>query len=114
MKREFVKELLKVMEENPELEVLCKVDGDIVADEGYMWWLGRLDERWGVDIDEYAELDDRIILKSDDDYSYWFECMFDLDDYANVPDEEWDEFAKKKVDELVNWEKAIFIDITTL
>lgn len=114
MNRKFVEDLIKAMQENPELEVLCKVDSDIVADDGYGWWLGKLNEKWGIEVDEYAELDDMIIFKSDDDYTYWFEHMFDLDDYADVPDEEWDEFAKKKVDECANWEKVILIAITTL
>lgn len=112
MNREFVESLIKTMEDNPELEVLCKVDSDIVADDGYAWWLGKLYEKWGVEVDEYAYLDDRIIFKSDDDYTYWFEYMFDVDDYMDVSDDEWDEFAKKKVDEYANWNKAIFIAIT--
>ena len=41
------------------------------------------------------------------------QIAFDVDDYANIPDEEWDEFAKKKVDEVAGWKKAIFISITT-
>lgn len=37
MNRKYVEELIKLMQENPELEVLCKVDSDIVADDEYMW-----------------------------------------------------------------------------
>lgn len=40
--REFTKALLQIMSDNPNLEVLCKVDSDIVAEDGYAWWLGAL------------------------------------------------------------------------
>lgn len=33
MNRKFVESLVKLMQENPTLEVLCKVDSDIVAEE---------------------------------------------------------------------------------
>ena len=35
MNRKYVEELIKLMQENPELEVLCKVDSDIVAEDGH-------------------------------------------------------------------------------
>lgn len=114
MNRKYVEVLIKLMQENPELEVLCKVDSDIVAEDGYMWWLGQINDRWGIEIDEYAQIEERIIFKSDEEWSDWFEYIFDVDDFINVPDNEWDEFCKKKINETVTWTNAIFVSVTTL
>ena len=114
MNREYIESLIKIMQENPTLDVLCKVDSDIVAEDGYAWWLGRINDRYKVEIDEYAQIEEQIIFKSDEEYTEWFEDIFDVDDFVDIPDEEWDEFCEKKVNETVNWEKAIFISITTM
>lgn len=114
MKREYIEKLIKLMQENPEYEVLCKVDSDIVAEDGYAWWLGRINDRVEVEIDEYTQIGEKIVFKSEDEYTEWFEDLFDVDDYADIPDEEWDEFAEKKVNETVTWTKAIFIAVTTM
>lgn len=114
MNKQFVEDLIQLIQENPDMEIMCKVDGDIVADDGYAWWMGKLNTNIKPEIDEYSlVIDERIIFKSDNDYTDWFEDIFDIDDYADVPDEEWDDFAKKKVDEVANWKKVIFISITT-
>ena len=114
MNREYIESLIKIMQENPTLDVLCKVDSDIVAEDGYAWWLGRINDRYKVEIDEYAQIEEQIIFKSDEEYTEWCEDIFDVDDFVDIPDEEWDEFCEKKVNETVNWEKAIFISITTM
>ena len=114
MNRKYVEILIKLIQENPELEVLCKVDSDIVADEGYTWWLGRINDRWGIEIDEYTQIQERIVFKSEEEWAEWFDDMFDIDEYRDVPDNEWDEFCEKKVNEAVTWTKAIFVSVTTL
>ena len=40
---ENTKELLKLIQENPDLEIVPMVDSEVVADDGYTWWLGK----WG-------------------------------------------------------------------
>ena len=114
MNREWVEKVIKLMQENPDLPVMCKVDSEIVADDGYAWWLGRLDTKHEPMIDEYStESDEKLFLKSDEDYTEWFEHFFDYKDFEDIPDNEWDEFAKKKVDEVAGWKRAIFISVTT-
>lgn len=114
MNRKWVEKLIKLMLENPDLPVMCKVDSDIIADDGYAWWLGAFNEKIAPEIDEYnTNHDSVLIFKSDEDYESWFEDFFDVDDYKDIPDDEWDEFVKKKVDDVAGWEKAIFISITT-
>ena len=114
MNRECLEKLVQLMQENPSLSVMCKVDSDIVADDGHAWWLGRINEKVAPEIDEYSTtIGERVIFKSDEDYNDWFESIFDVDDFKDISDDEWDEFAKKKVDEVAKWERAIFIYITT-
>ena len=38
----MIKNLQKLMSENPELPVLAKVDGEIVCDDSFAWWLGSI------------------------------------------------------------------------
>lgn len=110
----YLKSLIKLMDENPELPVMCKVDSDIVAEDGYAWWLGELDERHEPQIQEYStEIEECVQFKDDEDYETWFDEIFDTDEFIDVPDDGWGDFMKKKVDEAANWEKAIFIRITT-
>ena len=113
MNRKFIESLVKLMQDNPTLEVLCKVDSDIVAEDGYAWWLGRVNDRWEAEIDEYTQIQERIVFKSEEEYTEWFEDLFDVDDFKDVPDDEWDDFCEKKVNEKVTWTKAIFIQIST-
>lgn len=113
MNRNFIKELIKVMQENPDLKVLCKVDSDIVAEDGYAWWLGEIDDKWGIEIDEYAIIQERVVFKSDEEWTEWFEDIFDIGDYLDIPDDEWDAFCEKKINETVTWTKAIFVWVTT-
>lgn len=119
MNREWVEKLIRLMQENPDLPIKCKVDSEIVAEDGYAWWLGQFDTKHDPEIDEYStNTDDKLFLKSDEDYTEWFEHFFDYEDYDYgdlyyISDDEWDEFAKKKVDEVAGWKKAIFISVTT-
>lgn len=114
MNRPYIEKLLQLMQDNPTLKVLCKVDSNIVAEDGYAWWLGELNERIEPYINEWAIIDDRVIFRSDDEYTEWFEELFDVDDYADVSDSDWEEFCERKVNEVVDWKKAIFISITAV
>ena len=111
---EWVAKLTKLMCENPDLPVLCRVDSEIVADDGYAWWIGRLDERFEPEIDEYAtRFRGELICKSEGDYESWFEEFFDAEDYRDIPDSDWAEFVREKVDKVAGWKRAIFISVTT-
>lgn len=113
--REYVKVLLQFINDNPTLEVLCKVDSEIVADDGYAWWLGKLNTNLGIDIDEYSDcMGETIKFRSDEDYEDWMEDLFDIDEFEDISDDEWKDFCKKKVDEVANWKRAIFVSVTTL
>lgn len=101
------------MKENPDLSVMCKVDSDIVVEDGYAWWLGELNEKSEPYIDEYStDIGENVKFKSDEEYTEWMEDAFDIDDFADITDDEWKDFCEKKVNEIANWKKAIFISIT--
>lgn len=114
--REYVKTLIQVMNDNPTLDVLCRVNSEVVgADDGYDWWLGKLNTKISIKVDEYSDcIGETIKFKSDDDYDEWIEDLYDIDDFVDVPDSEWDDFCKKKVDEVANWKRAILVCVTTL
>lgn len=117
MKNDFIKELLTLVEENPTLPIKCAIDSDIFSDNGYDYYLGKISYKYKPIIREYTTdiLDGNIIsFKDDDDWEYWFECLFNIDDYEDVSDDDWLEFCTDMVNHKVKWEKAIFITIVPL
>lgn len=115
MNKEFVKSLLVLMEQNPELEVMCEVDGEIVCDDSFAWWLGKLNTKYKPKIREYSFIkEEKVIFRDDEEYCEWFEQLYDIDEYLEISDEDWDDFCKNKIDNDIKWKQAIFIAITTL
>lgn len=118
MKNDFIKELFTLIEENPTLPIRCAVNGDIFSDDGYKYYLGKVNYEYKPIIREYTTdiLDGNIIsFKDDDDWEYWFECLFNLDNYEYVyeyvSNDDWLKFCTNMVNRKVKWEKAIFITI---
>lgn len=61
MNKGFICELLSLVEENPDLNIMCMVDSDIVADDGYAWWLGTINMNDSPEIKEYTtEINDKV------------------------------------------------------
>ena len=108
---ENLKELFRLVKENPDLEVIPMVDSECVADDGYSWWLAGVGT---PRVDEYYKTDDRVYLKYD------FEDLVDefmdnnCDDLPLSISEDadllWDH-AKKAVS-AYPWIKAILLPIT--
>ena len=112
MNKSYMEDLIRLIQENPDMEVLCMVDSDIVADDGYSWWLGMMDEKKPPEIKEYStNINEELTFRDDEDYEYWFECKFDVDDFPDISDSEWEDFMRNKVDEVAKWKKAIFIKV---
>lgn len=113
--REYVKALLHVMNDYPTLDVLCRVDSEIVTDDGYAWWLGKLNTGIGIDVDEYSDcIGETIKFRSDEEYEEWMEDLYEVDEFEDIPDDTWFEFCKRKVDEVANWKRTILVSVTTL
>ena len=61
MNKGFICELLSLVEETPDLNIMCMVDSDIVADDGYAWWLGTINMNDSPEIKEYTtEINDKV------------------------------------------------------
>ena len=106
------KELLKLIQENPDLEIVPMVDGEIVADDCCAWWLGK----WGRS--------EKIKYYSGREYTHFYDddpedvlndmvgCKYsetkDGRDIHDLSDDEWDALY-----ESLSWVECIVVYITT-
>jgi hypothetical protein len=107
--QEKIAELLKLISENPGLEILPMVDSEIGGDD-----FSRYSAEWGkAEIDHYYCSDERIYFKSCD-----FEELVDdfinnncdNEEYRNISDEDLEKIAESNV-ESYEWVKAIIVNI---
>ena len=103
-------EIIKLIEENPDLPIVPMVDSEVVADDcGY--WLGK----WGhCEVTEYYEGRERIHFKDDDEEDVLNDlvgCKYSCDpqgrDIYDLSDDEWDKLYKS-----IPWVKCIVVYIT--
>jgi hypothetical protein len=109
--KEYVADLVKLIAENPDLDVVPMVDSDIVADDGYSWWMGSIGKSR---IDEYYVDDERICLSDefDDLVDKFIECNYEDEPFKNMTDEELEAVATVEVQKY-NWTRAIMVRIDT-
>ncbi len=102
-------ELLRLIEENPDLPVIPAVNGELVCSDQYKWWMGS----WGdCCIKEYIHGTESYHFKDDFDYYDYAgvlcDCISDTDkDFYELPREE-----VIKAYEALPWKKAIIVYIT--
>lgn len=105
--KEHVKELLKLIEENPNLRIVPMVDSEIVADDGFAWWVGS----WGkAQVDEIYSSDERLYLRSEDEDTLVENLYDNMEVEGSLTDGEIYELAKKEVGGY-KWEKVITVKI---
>ena len=106
-------ELLKLINDNPELPVVPLVNSEVVVDDSCCYWLGT----WGpASIEEYYLGDEKVHIKSMDDeedvltdlQGSIFGRLPDGRDVYDLSDDEWDELYKS-----IPWTKAIVVYITS-
>lgn len=105
-----VSELLKLIQENPDLEILPMVDSEIGGDD-YSYYMAE----WGnAEIDEYHHVDERIYFKSED-FEELVEDFIDnnYEFYKNIDDYKLEELAEREVNNL-EWIKAIVVHIDSI
>ena len=104
-------EIIKLIEENPDLPVVPMVDSEVVADDGGCW-LGK----WGnCEVTEYYAGRERIHFKDDNDeedvLNDMVGCKYSHDpqgrDIYDLTDDEWDAIYKS-----IPWTKCIVVYIT--
>ena len=93
-----LKNLLKLIKENPELPVIPFVDGEIVCGDEYCRWIGSIGD---VNIKEFCTFKERYYFKDEiEDLIDSLTCAYDY----NI--EQAEEDAKR-----MNWQKAICVNI---
>ena len=105
-----IKDLLKLIQDNPTLEILPMVNSDCVGGDDYSSWSAE----WGKsEVDECYSEDERIYFKSTDYDELVEDYMNDVnaDEFKN--DEEIQKYAEKLVDKL-DWTRAIVVHINPL
>jgi hypothetical protein len=107
LQQEHAKELLKLIEENPDLRIAPMVDSEIVADDGYAWWLGSFGK---ARVDEIFAMDERLYIRSEDEDTLIERRCDDMADEPNITDEEAMEKAKVEVSNYA-WERVITVKI---
>lgn len=110
------KELLKLINDHPNLPIFAWVEPDVVQDDTHCW-IGGINSNWKIK--EYIELDYSYTHVTDcdwlfkDDTEEWEEYM--LENYFE--DDLSEEEAEKKIqEELENmkWKKGIFVYVHSL
>ena len=105
-------EIIKLIEENPDLPIIPVVDSEVVADDGFTYWRGK----WGWSkVTEFYEGREHWHTKDDDQEDVLIDmvgCNYsetkDGRDIYDLSDKEWDSLY-----ESLPWEKAIIVYITT-
>ena len=107
-----IKDLLTLIQENPDLPIVPMVDGEVVGDNSYNYWLGK----WGNSyVTEYYVGREKVHFKDDDEEDVLNDlegCKYCCDpqgrDIYELSDEEWD-----KLYESLPWIECIAVYITT-
>ena len=105
-------EIIKLIEENPDLPVVPMVDSEVVADDSYSYWMGK----WGrCEVTEYYNGREYIHFRDDDEEDVLNDmvgCKYSHDpqgrDIYDLTDDEWNELYKS-----IPWIKCIVVYITT-
>lgn len=104
-------EIIKLIQENPELPIVPMVDSEVVGDD-YEYWMGH----WGqCRVTEYYLGQEKIHFRDDDAEDVLCDmleckCGYDKDgrDIYGLSDEEWDKLYAS-----IPWVKCIAVYITT-
>ena len=104
--------LIRLIKENPELPVVPIVDGEIVGDDSYQYWLGHFGRS---EVKGYYLGREKFHFDDDDEEDVLGDlagCKYYRDyegrDITELSDEEWDKLYKS-----IPWIKAIVVYITT-
>lgn len=108
------KEFLELAQKNPDLPIVAMVDSEIVADDGYSWWLGSFKS---ASVDEYVSVemygDDVFFTRDQQDKieEHFFDRICDEWEGEELTDEEVKQKARDWAESL-SWKKAIIVWIS--
>lgn len=108
-----VKELMKLIKENPELPIAPMVDSEVVSGDEHSWWISK----WGsATIEEIYNSGDCIHLRSVDE-DILIEDVYDNLEWEGMYKDELNEEQLYKMAEKIvnsyNWKKVIAVRIIT-
>ena len=113
-----IKNLLELIKKNPGLEILPRVNTEVIGSDDHAWWLGsfgkaRIDEIWndGEDIYIRSEDEDDLIddyIESRDDDKNWHNGR-----WVMLTDAEKEQIAKEEIEKNYDWKKCILVWIST-
>lgn len=101
-----LEKLIELSKENPELPIVTMVEAEIVAGDDFGYWLGSFGF---CEVGEVYYSEERVYLDRDDWSEDYADQIYDLPEYVNMPDKEFEEMLDKKADEL--FEPAIIVYI---
>ena len=105
MKNKQTEQLIKLIKENPELEVVPMVDYEVVADDGG-YWLGKFGF---CEVGEYTTYNDRFYDDKDSFIEDYYNDTYDDGRYDGLTDDEVDKLIAKETADW--WTKAIIVYI---
>lgn len=104
-------EIIKMIEENPELPIVPMVSSEVVAEDSYSWWMGK----WGrCEVTDFYAGREAIHFRDDDEEDVLNDmvgCRYghDIDgrDIYELSDKEWEELYAA-----IPWTRCIAVYIT--
>lgn len=107
-------EFLRLVKQNPNLPIVAMVDSEIVADDGYSWWLGSFKS---ASVDEYVSVEmygDNVFYtrdQQDEIEEHFYNRICDEWEGEELSDEEVKQKAHEWAESL-SWKKAIIVWIS--
>lgn len=107
-----IKKLVELITKHPDREVIAMVDHEVVWDDGYSRWIGRIgdvriDEYYWTDFDIYFKSKNTEELKED-----YLDMAYDNYKHECFTDDDWDRLGDEYIDGL-EWIEAIVVNIDT-
>jgi hypothetical protein len=106
---EKIKQLIKLSEEHPDLEIFAKVHSDCVQSEDFQWWQASIGNS---EVDEYWQPSEETFIGQGDIYDEL--AMVYESEIDGMPSDKEDEFLTQKYEELKasgDIKKSIFVTI---
>ncbi|MCD8198228.1 MAG: hypothetical protein LUE24_13870 [Lachnospiraceae bacterium] len=109
VQQEYSQELFRLIRGNPDLPIVPMVDSEIVADDGYQWWMGS----WGkAEVAKYYLGIDRVHFYEPDDWNEVDGTLYDAREMDAVVRPDMDDNTIKEAYEALPWTEAIIVYIT--
>lgn len=104
-------DFLRLVKENPDLPIVAMVDSEVVADEGYSWWLGSFKS---ASVDEYVSVEihgDNVFFtrdRQDELEEHFFDRIINEWEGEELTDDEVKQRAHDWAESL-SWTKAVIV-----